>query len=286
MDVRYRGGFSRQAARLTCTGLLFLTLLGLGCQPPPQKVQETETPNQPPPPPPPSRKIEQPVFKPPTRISPRKQVIGTSVEGRPLECLQLGNGDEVILFIASIHGNEPAGTPLVRRLMAYLGEHPELIQGRRILFIPEANPDGLLKSSRLNARRVDLNRNFPSANYSAKSNHGSASLSEPESQALYKLLKEQKPARIISMHQPANHGVPCIDYDGPAEALARAMAARCDLPVKRLGGQSGSLGSYAGSTMRIPIITVELPKSASTMSSDTLWNKYGKMMLVAINAGR
>lgn len=208
----------------------------------------------------------------------RAWTAGRSVEGRPLECYELGDGPEVVLLMASIHGNEPAGTPLLQELYAYLPAHPEILKGRRIILLPIANPDGYAGARRHNAHGVDLNRNFPAENWSGRQQHGASALSEPESRALRDLLENVKPGRIVSIHQP----LVCIDYDGPAEALARAMSATCDLPVKKLGGRPGSLGSYAGDKLGIPIITVEFDAGASRLGGAALWDRYGKMLLTAI----
>jgi murein peptide amidase A len=107
-------------------------------------------------------------------------------------------------------------------------------------------------------------------------------LSEPESVAIHGVIDTFRPSRIVSLHQPANEGNACIDYDGPAEVLARAMAARCDLPVKRLGNRSGSLGSYAGFVLGIPIVTAELPKDADQWPPQVVWDRYGPMLIAAI----
>ena len=50
-------------------------------------------------------------------------VVGNSVENRPIEMVVLGSGGDVVLIIATIHGNEPAGTPLVRRLTDLVRTH-------------------------------------------------------------------------------------------------------------------------------------------------------------------
>lgn len=147
------------------------------------------------------------------------------------------------------------------------GDHPELLEGRRVFIIPEANPDRPHASARENARGVDLNRNFPAANYRGGRGHGSTPLSEPESRALRDLITEYEPDRIISLHQPLT----CIDYDGPGEALACAMAAACDLPLKKLGGRDGSLGSWAGDMLGIPIVTVEFTRDASNFQPAEMW---------------
>jgi protein MpaA len=207
-----------------------------------------------------------------------RTVIGFSVEGRPIECVELGNGRDVVLIMATIHGSEPAGTPLVQRLVGYLSDRPDLLEGRRVLLLPVANPDGFASGNRHNAHGIDLNRNFPASNYHSADHHGPAALSEPESVAIHRMLEGCRPNRIVSIHQP----IACIDYDGPAEALALAMAEHTDLPVKKLGGRAGSLGSYVGITLGIPIITVELPRAASGLEGRVLWERYGSMLLAAV----
>ena len=206
------------------------------------------------------------------------ETIGHSVEHRPIELLSAGNSGETILIIATIHGNEAAGTPLLHRLADEIGQRPDLLQNRRILLIPVVNPDGYVHNQRYNVHGVDLNRNFPADNYTTANQHGKTALCEPESKTLHDVLTKYHPARIVSIHQP----LVCIDYDGPASELAAAMGEVCELPVKKLGGRPGSLGSYAGDTLKIPIITVELAGPDSALDTPTLWNKYGRMLVAAI----
>lgn len=215
----------------------------------------------------------------------RQSTIGRSVEGRPIECEIFGDGPDVVLIIATIHGDEPAGTPLVRELSDHLRNHPPLLDGRRIVIVPVANPDGMKKNLRHNVRGVDLNRNFPAGNYATASKHGESPLSEPESRALHRLMQEHPPARIVSIHQPTTLPA-CIDFDGPAEGLAHAMARHTDLPIHKIGSRPGSLGSYAGVTMQTPIITLEIPRTADDGDGAALWRRYGAMMLAAIEYPR
>jgi len=160
-------------------------------------------------------------------------VIGKSVQGREIRCRIFGDGAETILIMATIHGTEPAGTPLVERLAEHLQANRNLLTGKQVLLIPVANPDGLSLGTRGNARGVDLNRNFEAANRENSRVYGMVGLSEPESRALHGLIVTYRPDWIVSIHQPLN----CIDYDGPASDLARAMGAQCDLPVQKLGAR-------------------------------------------------
>ena len=206
------------------------------------------------------------------------RIIGKSVQRRPIMCTVLGQGTHTTFILASIHGNEPAGTPLVHRLSEHLQQNTHLLQGRKVVLLPTANPDGMAHYSRYNANGVDLNRNFAAANRSNRARHGYTALSEPEASAIASVIRQYSPDRIISIHQPMT----CIDYDGPAWALANHLAKHCDLPIRKLGAQSGSLGSYAGLTLRVPIITLELPGNADRLGEDSLWRQYGSALVAAV----
>jgi murein peptide amidase A len=214
----------------------------------------------------------------PTVVPAYYDIIGKSVQGYPLLCQVLGRGPDVTCVMATIHGDETAGTPLVRRLGRYLQAHPDLLDGRTVVLLPVTNPDGMAHKSRYNAHGVDLNRNFDAPNRVVNEHSGRTALSEPESRAIRRLILEYKPDRIVSIHQPLT----CIDYDGPAGPLAAQMARYCDLRVKKIGARPGSLGSYAGVTLGIPIVTFEMPASASKLDPQAVWNGYGNALVAAV----
>jgi len=210
------------------------------------------------------------------KLAPEPTVAGHSREGRPIEVRVLGDGERTVLILATIHGNEAAGTPLLLRLAEHLAARPRMIDGRRVVLVPVANPDGYANGTRRNAAGVDVNRNFQTINSRSRT-----PLSEPESRAIAALLEGYRPAVVVSIHQPLH----CIDYDGPAADLARSLAAAGDLPVRKLGARPGSLGSFVGLELRLPIVTVELPRSASRLTDDELWQRYGEMLLLAATRG-
>lgn len=207
-----------------------------------------------------------------------EQTVGQSVEGRPIVCRTLGKGEYVVLMMASIHGNEAAGTPLLNDLAEYVTAQPELLEDVTLVLMPEVNPDGVASSKRYNTRGVDLNRNFPAENRQNSSRYGMNALSEPEALAIYQVLNNTIPNHIVTLHQPLQ----CVDYDGPARELARVMSEFCPLPVKKLGSRPGSLGSYAGVTLGVPTVTFELPKNAATQSPELLWRFYGEALVQAV----
>ncbi|AQT69663.1 Gamma-D-glutamyl-L-diamino acid endopeptidase 1 [Anaerohalosphaera lusitana] len=205
-------------------------------------------------------------------------VPGKSVQGRPIECLSMGNGERTVLVMATIHGDEFAGTPLVRKMIDHLNKNPQKLARLRVVVMPMANPDGYALGQRYNANGVDLNRNFEAENRVNNEVNGPRGLSEPESRVIRDIIRSYRPERIITLHQPLE----CVDYDGPAGDVAYAMARCCDLPLNKLGSRPGSLGAYAGERLSIPTVTVELREEDSQKSADELWRAYGRMLLAGV----
>lgn len=206
-------------------------------------------------------------------------VFGYSVRGRPIRYVKFGNGDDISLVFGAIHGDEPASNALALGLKYWLEDQEILPPEISIVIVPALNPDGLAANTRGNVNGVDLNRNFPARNRKNNERYGHKPLSEPESKALYDLMKRYPPNRIISIHQP----LACIDYDGPALKMAESMAAVCDLPVRKLGARPGSFGSYAGVDRGIPTVTLELRRNDENQTVEQLWERYGKAVLAGIS---
>lgn len=179
---------------------------------------------------------------------------------------------ETLLIFAGIHGNEPLSVSLVNRLIEGIEKDSQLVVGKRLVIVSKANPDGLVGKTRANARGVDLNRNFPSKNWSYKKDgkHGSRAGSEPETKVLIELVERFKPARILSIHSPLH----CINFDGPARGVAYAMAKASGYEVKsNIGYETpGSFGNWAGKDKNIPVITLELRRD---ISEAELWPELG-----------
>jgi len=208
------------------------------------------------------------------------ETFGTSREGRPIRGVVMGSGPETSLLLGVIHGDEPLGGPLLERFAEHLGSHPELVRGKRVVIVPVLNPDGLARRTRTNARGVDLNRNLPAENWRPHPRHGIAPGSEPETRALLKILRQFRPARILAIHSPLY----CVNFDGPAQDLAEAMAGACGYPVQPSIGYEtpGSLGSYAGKDQGIPTITLELARDSRRSS---IWAEMAETLLLFVSMG-
>ncbi len=197
--------------------------------------------------------------------------------GRSLGVRAYGLGQKAALILGGIHGSEPGSAKLVADLEAWVQKHGPP-KDLTLLFVNPANPDGLAKGQRRNAHGVDLNRNFPASNFLARPSSGAKPLSEPESRFLAKLVRQFHLDFILSVHQPRRS----VNWDGPAEGLARIMAKSNGYRLEASVGYPtpGSLGSWAGIDLQIPIITLELPKNPASDKGFFADNKEGILQVL------
>jgi protein MpaA len=190
-------------------------------------------------------------------------IVGVSVEGRPIEAVDLAGtvgapGMSALIF-GAIHGDEPGAAELCRRFVDELAQRPPLY---RTLVIPVVNPDGLHAGRKNNARDVDLNRNFAARNWQRAHppgyDPGAAPLSEPETAALAALVDRWRPRALVAVHQPLR----CVNWDGSGEGLADLMARACGYPAVASVGYPtpGSFGSRYGVDDGGCVVTFELPR--------------------------
>jgi protein MpaA len=189
--------------------------------------------------------------------------------------------------MAAIHGNEPTSVEIARGLLSELRDNPSLAAGVPVVIIPVANPDGLAAGTRINAHMIDLNRNFPSSNWSVRSRRmnnfgGGVPASEPETNALIATVERLQPRLIISVHSMDN---PTNNYDGPAREIAELMSRYNGYPPKATIGYPtpGSMGSWAGIDRQIPMITLELPRR---LPAAEVWPNNRQAVLAAVAAMR
>ncbi len=209
------------------------------------------------------------------------EVLHRSPNGNPIYIWQTGGGDDVTLIFGGFHGNEFGGFDLVLRLARYIHENPDVVKSK-VVIVPVLNPDGLLAGTRTNSNEVDVNRNFPTENwspaYESKRNYpGQEPASEVETLLAMKLVEDHQPDKIISVHAPLE----VVNYDGPAGDLARAMARHNGYPTSGDIGYAtpGSFGTWAGKELNIPTITLELPP----YDPDEAWEENRDALITAIN---
>jgi hypothetical protein len=187
-------------------------------------------------------------------------IVGHTVGQTPITASIFGSGKKHVIVLGGIHGDEPSSAWVANAYAASLLRQ-RIRANITLVIISRVNADGLSIGTRSNRAGVDLNRNFPAKTWRAESRTaryypGKKPVSEPETLALVQLIEEWHPALIISIHAPLN----CINWDGPAEGVARAMAQASASPLCEDIGYAtpGSLGSYSGKDLNIPTVTLEL----------------------------
>lgn len=164
-------------------------------------------------------------------VNPKYEIIGQSVEGRKIEAVTFGVGEDHLLFVGGIHGGyEWNSILLAYKIIDFLEENKETIpENLTISIVPNANPDGLFKviqkegrftssdiatdsdtaPGRFNANGVDLNRNFPCkwspvGTWRGKVvSTGSYAFSEPEARVIRDFVLEKKPVGVVFWHSQA-----------------------------------------------------------------------------------
>ncbi|MCI0334488.1 MAG: M14 family metallocarboxypeptidase [Planctomycetes bacterium] len=131
----------------------------------------------------------------------RVEMIGTSVQGRPIQALILSDTFEAdvstsdrltVEIIGCQHGTESAGAEsllfIARELLS--GSLQDVLNDVDVVLIPNANPDGRDNGKRANANGVNLNVDF-------------ITLTQPESRALVGALEQYRPEVVLDVHESA-----------------------------------------------------------------------------------
>lgn len=193
-----------------------------------------------------------PVFETPTPFElangPRPMVIGFSLAGRPIDAYTFGAGEKEYLIVAGIHGGYEGNTiALANELITHINENPRIIPSDVTLYIiRNMNPDGEARDNgvdgRVNNNGVDLNRNFPSENWTADwerdgcwiyrpTTGGRTGGSEPETRAVMNFIRGRDIEAMISYHSAALGVFPGgVPWTGPSKRLAQALSKATGYP--------------------------------------------------------
>lgn len=179
---------------------------------------------------------------------------------------RFGYSGPKILFIGGVHGNEPEGVVLANGLLERFSHaFPYKIQ---LTLIPAFNIDGVLKAKRKNGFDVDLNRNLPTADWSAEYKEdkyfpGSAANSEPENKALVQLIQKESPRFILSFHSYKDPML--LDNNSLCRNECEILSRATGYAIKDDIGYPtpGALGTYGAVERSIPTLTYELLRDMS-----------------------
>jgi protein MpaA len=188
-----------------------------------------------------------------------------------------------VLFIGGVHGDEPEGVALAEGLLEWLKSHSH----QPLLpwaLIPCLNPDGYLRRRRTNGNGVDLNRNYPSRDWSPEHKApryypGISPGSESEVQALVRWIEEFNPRLIVHFHS----WQPMIVYAGEsARPVAELLGKVSGYEVKNDIGYPtpGSLSRF-GLEKQIPIICIE---EKDPTPRHKVWPRFAKAFETLLSA--
>lgn len=181
-----------------------------------------------------------------------QEIIGRSVQARPITVARVGDGPIDVLIVGGIHGGyEWNSIVLARRILEHFRARPDELDGEFTLHvIDNMNPDGLhavtggtpidefdfsavdTTVGRFNANGVDLNRNWdgdwePTSYWGRRIvDAGTEPFSEPETRAVRDYFLRIDPSASV-FYQSAAAGIwysGAEDAWNPARNLARAYA--------------------------------------------------------------
>ncbi len=157
------------------------------------------------------------------------EVLGYSVQKRPVYQVRIGKGEKNILFWSQMHGNEATATMALLDIFNFFiakdqfdAFREELLKTFSLHFIPVLNPDGMEAFERVNALGIDLNRDADRR-------------ISPESQILKSLHDKLKPEFGFNLHdQDIHYTVGQSRYPATISFLAPPVDFEKSIPENRL----------------------------------------------------
>lgn len=225
---------------------------------------------------------------------------GKTASGEPLVYTVINpDKKETLLFMCGVHGDEITPIKFCFDLLKEVDNYKE----KRVIIAPVVSPDSFFKTlKRTNSNGVDVNRNFPTKDWTAlalkqwqskyrkdkRRYPGPSPASEIETRFQVYLVETYIPSKIFSVHAPLQ----VFDYDGPTishngsihegKKLLDLMSEESKNYRKgKLNTYPGSLGNWAGREKEIPTYTLELPSSNPAKHAE-YWRLFKPAVEVAL----
>jgi len=232
--------------------------------------------------------------------------VGQTVQGRPLRALIAGNRGHVLVLLGSVHAGEAGAELLIPAFEHVVRNRRALLDRVGLAVLPCVNADQRQRLAlghppylRTNANGVDLNRNFPAdwetvhygyglitSDPESMTYRGATSGSEPETQAVMRLLEKLKPAAVVAFHHLASitgssflcsaaaaKNEPYLARCRPLNRAYRAALAPPDLEKKPVavaaGCTSGSLPTWVFQRFGVPAFDAEGDASPACQKATT-----------------
>lgn len=204
---------------------------------------------------------------------------GLTVEENKIEAYKTDvKAKKYLYLIGGTHGDEVEGVFVLKELFNWLKTEHSL-KDLPMVVIPILNVDGYRAQTRVNSHAVDLNRNYPTKDWSTlhkkdKYNPGPKALSEPENQYLIKLFEKYNPGLILSFHS----WKPLLNWNGESEDIALFLEQYNKYEVVPDIGYPtpGSLGTFVPETYGAGVLTFECPLLQDGKSLKEIWEENEK----------
>lgn len=221
-------------------------------------------------------------------------IIGYSSKGRAITAYYFGNGGTTILFTGGIHGTEGSSFTTMQAWVTYLMSNGYKIPAdKRVVIVPNVNPDGIASGTRNSATNVNLGRNFPTANWKADietangilvNGGGTSAGSEPETKALMSLTSQVNPRLEVSFHSQgrlvgANKFGDSVLIGNTYAGLVGYQTMFYDAEAVMGYPMTGEYEDWMGESMGTPAILIELPSHSGNYLSSQL-NALMRMLTI------
>jgi protein MpaA len=186
---------------------------------------------------------------------------------RPIEVARFGSGEQFVLIVGSLAGNDPASIELLDATCQLAKQFPPP-SPVTLLFVRTPNPDGWTDHVHTNAHGVELERNFPTRNFTTAPTRltGLSAGSEPETRYMLRILAEFKPVSVIHVRSGMSEQ-PIVLMNDHWQRQFRSAVLPQDVRQDRYHSafKAGSLEEYVSLELKKPVCTVYLSKGSRPM---------------------
>ncbi len=188
-------------------------------------------------------------------------IFGQTSQGLPILAHLFGHSGPNVLVLGGVHGDEWEGIVAAHALINRFSK--AFSYKMRLTIVPMFNTDGAIRGERKNAQGIDLNRNLPTADWTAEVAEeryypGKEPCEAPENRALVEWLDKNRPQFVLSLHS----WKPLLNINGNCRAQAELIAKHTGYEIKDSIGYPtpGCLGTYCGLEREMPTLTYEIER--------------------------
>lgn len=213
----------------------------------------------------------------------RWEIAYQSTDGLPIYIRTMGRGKFSTLVVAGLEGTDRISVRWADKLVTSISKSPNILNSSTITIVRAANPDGLQANRRTNSRDVDLNRNFPTANFSRgqTKRSGEAPASEIETRAILQTIATHQPNRVVILRStPTRNGEVIHSMNAKNIANQLMTTSRWTPQLLLAPDWPGSLEVLADETVAAQVLSLSLPYGQDPMVE---FDRHVNGLMIAIS---